>query len=135
MMEDLEIKIEQLAQLIIESKNIVALTGAGMSTESGIPDFRSPDTGLWNKYDPEEMVSIHSYVSDTSKNLDFMFEMGKTILMAKPNKGHKALTKLPCSSTLSFCTSNNISQAPTSLQPKSPLMIKTSAGSIFSAIA
>ncbi|MFX1392132.1 MAG: NAD-dependent deacetylase [Promethearchaeota archaeon] len=93
-MEVLEKKISDFANLINESNNIVALTGAGMSTESGIPDFRSPDTGLWTKVDPDEFASIHSYISNTSKNLNFMLEMGITIFKAKPNKGHKALTKL-----------------------------------------
>jgi len=93
-MEDLNEKINKLADLIIKSKNIVVLTGAGMSTESGIPDFRSPGTGLWEKVSPDEFASIHSYISNTSKNLKFMLEMGMQIFRAKPNKGHKALTKL-----------------------------------------
>jgi len=93
-METLVEKIEKFASLILESENIVALTGAGMSTESGIPDFRSPDTGLWENVDPEEFASIHSYVSNTGKNLQFMLELGMTIFKAKPNMGHKALAKL-----------------------------------------
>lgn len=90
----LEEKIIKLAELILDSNNIVALTGAGMSTESGIADFRSPGTGLWEKVDPYEFASIHSYVANTSKNLEFMLETGKAIFRARPNKGHKALTKL-----------------------------------------
>ena len=90
----LEEKIEKLVELILDSKNIVALTGAGMSTESGIADFRSPGTGLWEKVDPYEFASIHSYVANTSKNLEFMLETGRNIFRARPNKGHKALTKL-----------------------------------------
>lgn len=93
-MNDLESKIERFARLILESKNIVVLTGAGMSTESGIADFRSPGTGLWEKVNPNEFASIHSYVSDTQKNLKFMLEMGINIFKARPNKGHKMLTKL-----------------------------------------
>ncbi len=93
-METLEDKIKRFAQLIIEGKNVVALTGAGMSTESGIPDYRSPETGLWTKMDPYEFASINSYVSNTSKNLSTMLKMGLTIFRAKPNKGHRALTKL-----------------------------------------
>ncbi|MFX0188688.1 MAG: NAD-dependent deacetylase [Candidatus Hodarchaeota archaeon] len=93
-MEGIEKKISDFANLIIESNNVVALTGAGMSTESGIADFRSPGTGLWTKVDPNEFASIHSYISNTSKNLNFMLEMGINIFRAKPNKGHKSLTKL-----------------------------------------
>ena len=72
-MNELNNKIEKFAQLILESNEIVVLSGAGMSTESGIPDFRSPNTGLWTKVNPDEFASIHSYVSDTGKNLIFMF--------------------------------------------------------------
>ncbi|MFX0070054.1 MAG: NAD-dependent deacetylase [Candidatus Hermodarchaeota archaeon] len=93
-MNELNNKIEKFAQLILESNEIVVLSGAGMSTESGIPDFRSPNTGLWTKVNPDEFASIHSYVSDTGKNLKFMLDLGLTIFKAKPNKGHKALTKL-----------------------------------------
>ncbi len=93
-MVDLENKIQQIAQLIIDSENVIALTGAGMSTESGIADFRSPGIGLWEKVNPDEFASIHSYVSDTGKNLKFMLEMGVSIFKSKPNKGHKSLTKL-----------------------------------------
>lgn len=90
----LEEKIEKLVEIILDSKYMVALTGAGMSTESGIADFRTPGTGLWEKVDPYEFASIHSYVANTSKNLEFMLETGRNIFRAKPNKGHKALTKL-----------------------------------------
>ncbi|MEE9376624.1 MAG: NAD-dependent deacylase [Candidatus Lokiarchaeia archaeon] len=93
-MKSFEEKIEILSNLIIESKNVVALTGAGMSTESGIADFRSPGTGMWEKVDPYEFASIHSYVGNPAKNLEFMLETGKAIFKARPNKGHKALTKL-----------------------------------------
>lgn len=93
-MEDLNIKVERLAELILNSENIVALTGAGISTESGIADFRSPGTGLWERVDPNEFASIDSYVSNTEKNLKFMLEMGMQIFKSKPNKGHKTLTKL-----------------------------------------
>lgn len=93
-MNKLDEKIKKFAQLIIEAKKIVVLSGAGMSTESGIADFRSPGTGLWEKVDPNEFASIHSYVSDTQKNLKFMLEMGMNIFKAKPNNGHRSLTKL-----------------------------------------
>jgi NAD-dependent deacetylase len=110
-MESLEEKIRFFANLIIKSENIIALTGAGMSTESGIPDFRSPNTGLWTKYDPDEIASIDSYISNASKNgknLEFMLEMGKTIFMARPNSGHKALTKLQKLGKLAGVLTQNI---------------------------
>ncbi|MFX1425917.1 MAG: NAD-dependent deacetylase [Promethearchaeota archaeon] len=93
-MVDLEEKIKRLAELILDSKKIVVLTGAGMSTESGIADFRSPGTGLWEKVDPYEYASIDSYLSNPTKNLTLMLETGRAIFSAKPNKGHKSITKL-----------------------------------------
>jgi NAD-dependent deacetylase len=93
-MMELDEKIRKFADLIVEAKNVVVLTGAGMSTESGIADFRSPGTGLWEKVDPYEFGSVSSYVANTGKNLNFMLEVGRQIFGARPNKGHKALTKL-----------------------------------------
>ncbi|MFX1526266.1 MAG: NAD-dependent deacetylase [Promethearchaeota archaeon] len=93
-MNNLDEKIRKFAQLIIDAKKIVVLSGAGMSTESGIADFRSPGTGLWEQVNPNEFASIHSYISDTQKNLKFMLEMGMNIFKARPNNGHKSLTKL-----------------------------------------
>jgi NAD-dependent deacetylase len=103
-----KIKIKKFAQLILDAKNIVALTGAGMGTESGIADFRSPGTSLWEKVDPDEFASIHSYVSDPKKNLDFMLDLGMAIFKAKPNKGHKALTKLQKLGRLNGILTQNI---------------------------
>jgi NAD-dependent deacetylase len=103
-----EKKIEKFAELIVEAENIVALTGAGMSTESGIPDFRSPDTGLWTKVDPGEVASIQSYVANPEKNVKFLLELGMTIFKAKPNQGHKALTKLQKMGKLEGVMTQNI---------------------------
>ena len=107
-MSNLEEKIEKFVELIHKSQNIVILTGAGMSTESGIADFRSPNTGLWEKVDPYEFGSINSYVANTSKNLKFMLEMGMNIFRAKPNKGHKAITKLQKMGKLKGVITQNI---------------------------
>lgn len=93
--EDSREKIEQLKQIVEESDNIVFFGGAGVSTESGIPDFRSVD-GLYNqkyKYPPEVMVSHSFYRSHT---LDF-FEFYKSKMIAldaKPNVAHLKLAQL-----------------------------------------
>ncbi|MHA1284029.1 MAG: SIR2 family NAD-dependent protein deacylase [Promethearchaeota archaeon] len=107
-MNNINGKIEKLAQLIVNSKNIVALTGAGMSTESGIPDFRSPGTGLWEQVDPYEFGSIHSYIANTDRILNEMLNLGLTIFKARPNKGHKALTKLQRMGKLKGVLTQNI---------------------------
>jgi len=107
-MKSLEERIKKFAELILESNNIIALTGAGMSTESGIADFRSPGSGLWEKVDPYEFASIHSYIANTSKNLEFMLETGRQIFRARPNKGHKALAKLQKLGKLNGVLTQNI---------------------------
>ena len=107
-MDNLEEKSKKFAELILDSKKIVALTGAGMSTESGIADFRSPGTGLWEKVDPYEYASIDSYITHPTKNLEFMIETGKAIFNARPNKGHRALTKLQKLNKLKGVLTQNI---------------------------
>ena len=62
-MESLDQQIDQVAALVAKSEKIVFFTGAGVSTESGIPDFRGPD-GIWSKYDPEDFT-IDRFLSDS----------------------------------------------------------------------
>ena len=78
-LSNLDEKLKNLAQLIIKSKNIVALTGAGMSTESKIPDFRSPGTGLWENVDPYEFASIDTFLSNSENNMKYMLGLGLQI--------------------------------------------------------
>lgn len=86
--------VKRLAQLIVESRDVVVLTGAGISTESGIPDFRSPKTGLWNKVKPMELFArsvLNSNPGKFWKRAEPVFrEMGG----AQPNQGHFALARL-----------------------------------------
>lgn len=88
-------KVEQLKQMVADSNNIVFFGGAGVSTESGIPDFRSVD-GLYNqkyKYPPEVMVS-HSFFRQHTEEF-FEFYKNKMIALdAKPNAAHKKLAQL-----------------------------------------
>ena len=59
----LDDQIKQLSQLILKNKNAIVFTGAGISTESGIPDYRSPGSGAWEKYD-SSIVSIPGFLRD-----------------------------------------------------------------------
>lgn len=92
---DSEKKIEELKRIIAESDNIVFFGGAGVSTESGIPDFRSVD-GLYNqkyKYPPEVMVSHSFYVSHPEEFFEF-YKNKMIALWAKPNAAHMKLAQL-----------------------------------------
>jgi NAD-dependent deacetylase len=83
----------RLAQLIRESQPCVVLTGAGVSTESGIPDFRSP-TGIWRDYDPMEYATIDAFRRDPVKVWDFYSKRLDVLQNARPNQAHKALAEL-----------------------------------------
>ena len=106
-MKELEKKIEKFANLIIEANDVIALTGAGMSTESGIPDFRSPGTGLWEKMDPS-FTDISSFTRDPSSFYKVMLELGLDMMKAKPHAGHKALTRLQKMGKLNGIITQNI---------------------------
>lgn len=88
-------QIEQLKRWIDESQNIVFFGGAGISTESGIPDFRSVD-GLYNqKYDyPPETILSHSFYLRRPEEFFRFYREKMLYLDAKPNRGHEALAKL-----------------------------------------
>lgn len=92
-MGNLESGIEQAAQLIRKARCVVALTGAGMSVASGIPDFRSPG-GLWSKHDPEKVASIRALQSDPAMVWKFLLEADSMLKKAEPNAGHKGLAEL-----------------------------------------
>jgi NAD-dependent deacetylase len=82
-----------LAQLIREAQPCVALTGAGVSTESGIPDFRSP-TGIWADFDPLEYASIDAFQRDPAKVWSFYAPRFAMLTDAEPNDAHRALAEL-----------------------------------------
>ncbi len=85
--------IEEASDIIIDSKLTLALTGAGISVESGIPDFRSPN-GLWSKYDPFEYASITVFRATPEKVWEMAQEMTELVDGAKPNNAHKGMTDL-----------------------------------------
>jgi len=87
-------EIERLAQLIIESKKTIVFTGAGISTESGIPDFRSPG-GIWSRYDPEDFT-IQKFLSGPAarKTIWKMSTESGLLTEAEPNPAHYAIAEL-----------------------------------------
>jgi NAD-dependent deacetylase len=85
--------VQELAALVRERQPVVVLTGAGISTESGIPDFRSA-TGLWAEYDPMEYATIRAFCRDPVKVWEFYALRFSVLTEAQPNAGHFALAEL-----------------------------------------
>ena len=105
---DLESKITRIAELILKSERLVVFTGAGISTESGIPDFRSPG-GIWTKFDPDDFT-IQKYRSDPStrfKQWSHMVEDG-LMINAQPNRAHYAVAELEKMGKLQCVITQNI---------------------------
>jgi NAD-dependent deacetylase len=82
-----------LAALIRANQPCVVLTGAGVSTESGIPDFRSP-TGIWADFDPLEYASLPAFRADPEKVWSFYKPRIAMLTAAEPNAAHRALAEL-----------------------------------------
>jgi NAD-dependent deacetylase len=96
-----------LAQLLRAAGRCVALTGAGVSTESGIPDFRSP-TGIWAQYDPMEYATIEAFESDPEKVWSFYALRYRALTEAEPNDAHLALAELERRGIVSAVITQNI---------------------------
>jgi NAD-dependent deacetylase len=101
-------RIEKVAALINGAKRIVVFTGAGVSTESGIPDFRSPG-GIWSRFDPEEFT-IYRFLASSETRLKqwkLLIESG-LIVDAKPNRAHLAVAELEKLGKLDCVITQNI---------------------------
>jgi NAD-dependent deacetylase len=99
--------VSALAQLIRDAGECVALTGAGISTESGIPDFRSP-TGIWAQYDPREYATIEAFDADPEKVWGFYALRYRALTEAEPNEAHLALAELERRGIVSAVITQNI---------------------------
>jgi NAD-dependent deacetylase len=100
-------EVDRLAQLVRERQPCVVLTGAGISTESGIPDFRSP-TGIWAQYDPMEYATISAFRRDPAKVWDFYGRRFEMLARARPNAGHVALAELERRGLVTAVVTQNI---------------------------
>ena len=98
---------EQLAELIRTHQPCVALTGAGVSTESGVPDFRSA-TGIWAEYDPMEVASIDAFHREPARVWEFYGRRLDVLADARPNAGHLALAELERLGLLQAVITQNI---------------------------
>jgi NAD-dependent deacetylase len=91
---DLYREIQNAAYLIRSQKKGVVLTGAGISTPSGIPDFRSAGSGLWERYNPLEVASLSAFRYHPEKFYAWMRELALEMRLAQPNPAHVALARL-----------------------------------------
>ncbi len=85
--------LEEVAQLVVDANSIVIFTGAGISTPSGIPDFRSPG-GLWEKYDPFEVSSMRAFKKEPEKVWEFFRDLYQQFEDPQPNPAHFAVTDI-----------------------------------------
>jgi NAD-dependent deacetylase len=95
------------SQLIRDNQPCVVLTGAGVSTESGIPDFRSAD-GIWAQYDPMEYATIGAFRRDPVKVWDFYARRLGVLQAARPNPAHLALARLEAAGWVEAVVTQNV---------------------------
>ena len=101
--------IKKAAKILLNSKNSIVLTGAGISTESGIPDFRGED-GIWKKYPIEKFGGLESFLKDPSKFWKMAEEIAPTLFNATPNPGHLALAELEKMKLIKAIITQNIDE-------------------------
>ncbi len=85
--------LERAVELLAASSHAIALTGAGISVDSGIPAFRGAQ-GLWDRYDPLEYAHIDAFRANPTRVWEMLRELGDVITRSSPNAGHRALAKL-----------------------------------------
>ena len=100
--------VHALAALVRGARSVVALTGAGVSVPSGIPDFRSPDTGLWQRVDPMEVAHIDAFRADPVRFWRFYSERFAALAGKQPNDAHRALAALERAGLLDAVITQNV---------------------------
>jgi NAD-dependent deacetylase len=100
--------IEYAAGLIRDARHVVVLTGAGLSTQSGIPDFRSEGSGLWSKDEPLEVASLLTFRTHPELFFKWFRPLARQIFFAEPNAAHNALARLEAGGHLQAVLTQNI---------------------------
>jgi NAD-dependent deacetylase len=100
--------IEYVAELLRKAKYAVVLTGAGISTPSGIPDFRSEGTGLWSRDEPLEVASLSTFRIDPERFFVWFRPLAGLIFYAEPNPAHVALAQLEKAGHIQSIVTQNI---------------------------
>ncbi len=107
-MTDWSERIRIGVQLLRTARTTVALTGAGISTPSGIPDFRSSKSGLWTRYDPMQVASLSAFRYEPRRFFEWVRPLALGILEAEPNAAHQALAALEAAGFLAGVITQNI---------------------------
>jgi len=100
--------IDYVVELLRKAKHAVVLTGAGISTPSGIPDFRSEGTGLWSRDEPMEVASLNTFRTDPERFFIWFRPLASLIFNAIPNPAHIALAKLEKANRIHGIITQNI---------------------------
>lgn len=100
--------LQSAIDAIREASHTVVLTGAGISTPSGIPDFRSSANSLWSKYNPFEVASIWGFREKPERFYEWIRPLAHTVLDARPNPAHVALAELERRGYLKTLVTQNI---------------------------
>lgn len=107
-MDNQQALIKQAINILKDAKHAVALTGAGISTGSGIPDFRSPESGLWDYVDPMEVATIAAFKRNPEAFFEWMRPLVQKIMTAQPNPAHLALADMESFGPLQGIITQNI---------------------------
>jgi NAD-dependent deacetylase len=100
--------IQKAAELLRHSTATVALTGAGISTPSGIPDFRSAKTGLWSQVDPFEVASIWGFYAHPEAFYDWIRPLLRKLVAARPSPAHRVLAAMEQHGLLEMVVTQNV---------------------------
>ncbi len=104
----MEPQIARARRLLSEARYVAALTGAGISTPSGIPDFRSRQSGLWQQVDPLAVASLYAFRRRPQDFYDWIHPLAHTTLAAQPNAAHVALAQMEAHGPLQVVVTQNI---------------------------
>ena len=104
----LEENIRVVVDLLRQARHAVSLTGAGISTPSGIPDFRSPSSGLWENADPFKVATIFGFKTQPQHFYNWIRPLAATVMKAHPNPAHTALARMERLGILKTVITQNI---------------------------
>lgn len=100
--------VRELAEAIVNARSVVVLTGAGVSVPSGIPDFRTPETGMWANVDPMEVAHIDTFHGDPERFWSFYGERFASLGDKRPNGAHEVLAELERRGLIEAVVTQNI---------------------------